>query len=260
MSFKLGDWILLLFIAVGTAVLIALGSWQVHRLGEKEAMIARVEANLDAEPIPYDDVLTQQASGADVEYVPVSVTGRFLHDRTQYYFATYKGTTGRYLYTPLQRDDGTFVWVNRGFVPQGFGTPARTAPVQMTGSLTVLGLAREAPGEKPNWWWPDNEPAKNLFFWKDRTAMSAAAGLDPERVLPVFVDAAREGPHAAPAVNGRPGLPIGGVTQVEFPNNHLQYIVTWYGLALTLLLVGGSFLWRRVRDRTISPPTEGETA
>jgi surfeit locus 1 family protein len=40
------------------------------------------------------------------------------------------------------------------------------------------------------------------------------------------------------------GLPVGGVTIIDFPNNHLQYAVTWYGLALALIGVVGSWLWR----------------
>ena len=74
---------------------------------------------------------------------------------------------------------------------------------------------------------PDNDPAKNIFFWKDLDAMAASAGL-PRRatVLPFFVD--------ADATPNPGGLPIGGVTTIDLPNNHLQYALTWYGLAAAL--------------------------
>ena len=70
--------------------------------------------------------------------------------------------------------------------------------------------------------------------------MTAAANLENAEVLPLFVDA---GPYADPAV-----LPLGGVTNIALPNNHLQYAVTWYGLALALAGVAGVFLWRRSRS------------
>ncbi len=73
---------------------------------------------------------------------------------------------------------------------------------------------------------PENDTAKNVFYWKDLAAMTASAGLDTARTVPLFVD--------ADATPNPGGLPLGGVTQVDLPNNHLQYAVTWYGLAVAL--------------------------
>ena len=243
MRLRAGDWIVLACVVVATAVLLGLGTWQVQRLAWKEAMIARAETNRTAAPVPYDALVASQARGDDIEYRPVTLSGRFLHDREVYFFATFQGATGRFVYTPLERADGSIVWINRGFVHQEDADPARRADGQIEGSVEVVGLAREAPDGKPNRFFPDNTPGERLFFWKDRDAMTRVAGLEPARVRPVFVDAARDGPHAAPR------LPVGGVTRISFPNNHLQYAVTWYGLALTLVLVGSAFLWRRIATR-----------
>ncbi len=92
--------------------------------------------------------------------------------------------------------------------------------------MTITGLARPPLAAKPSMLVPDNDTAKNVFYWKDLAAMTTSAGLDPARVLSLFVD--------ADATANPGGLPIGGVTQVDLPNNHLQYAVTWYGLALAL--------------------------
>jgi len=43
------------------------------------------------------------------------------------------------------------------------------------------------------------------------------------------------------------GLPVGGVTMTEQSNNHLQYMLTWYGLAAALVAVTGLALNRRRR-------------
>ncbi len=84
---------------------------------------------------------------------------------------------------------------------------------------------------------PDNDPAKNIFYWKDIRAMTATAGLPTgAEVLPFFIDA-NDAPNPG-------GLPVGGVTMVDLPNNHLQYALTWYGLAAALMAVLGLWLWR----------------
>ena len=84
------------------------------------------------------------------------------------------------------------------------------------------------PG-KPSWVVPDNEPAKRLYFWKDLDAMAATAGVPKDKLLPFFID--------ADATPNPGGWPKGGVTIVDLPNDHLQYAITWFGLALGLLAV-----------------------
>lgn len=75
----------------------------------------------------------------------------------------------------------------------------------------------------------DNDERANIFYWKDRTRMAASVDLPEDRVLPFFLDA-----DASPVAGG---LPKGGVTQIDLPNNHLQYAITWYGLAVALVAV-----------------------
>lgn len=238
--------ILLVCILAGTAVLVGLGTWQVQRLAWKEAMIARVETNLAGEPVSLARIEAMLARGEDIEYRPVRLAGRFLHADEQYYFATLNGRTGRFVYTPLQRDDGTVVWINRGFVPQERTDPATRADGQIEGVVTLTGLARSAPEGPPNSLTPDNDVAANIYYWKSLPQMTAAAHLDAARVLPFFVDAGL--PGARPPAGA--ALPVPGITRIAFPNSHLQYAVTWYGLAVTLVLIGGLFLWRRLRSRT----------
>ena len=56
-------------------------------------------------------------------------------------------------------------------------------------------------------------------------------------IVPIFID--------ADATPNPGGFPIGGVTLIDLPNSHLQYAVTWYGLAAALAGVMGVVLWRR---------------
>ena len=87
---------------------------------------------------------------------------------------------------------------------------------------------------------PDNDPAKNIFYWKDLRRHGgerrpAAAG---DR-LPFFID--------ADATPNPGGLPVGGVTMIDLPNSHLQYALTWYGLAAALAAV--TLLWLHGRRK-----------
>ena len=231
--------VLALCILAGIAVLAGLGTWQVQRLQWKEALIAQVEARRSSPPEPLPEIERIWRETGDVDYLPVTVTGRFDHGAEQYFYTTHEGAVGWNVYTPLTLESGRVVLVNRGFVPDAFRDPATRASGLVEGTVDVTGLARNPLTAKPNAFVPDNEPAERTYFWKSMPQMARAAGLDPDRLVPFFVDA---GAGDAPGE-----LPRGGVTIVAFPNNHLQYAITWYGLALALAGVGGYFLFSGMR-------------
>ena len=228
-------WLLTLATAVALAILLALGTWQVQRLAWKENLIATIESRVDAEPLPLAEV--EKISANEIEYQPVMASGTFRHDLEQYFFATHDGQSGWFVYTPLDLGNGRFVFVNRGFVPYDRKDPATRTDGQMAGPVTVTGLARTILTEKPSSLLPDNDPAKNIFYWKDLSAMATHAGLDRSTLVDFFIDQRKSD------VPG--GYPVGGVTIVDLPNSHLQYAVTWYGLALALAGVYVALLRRR---------------
>ena len=226
---------------IALAILLSLGTWQVQRLHWKEKLLADIAERRVAAPVALADIEAMAAKGEDIEYRPVTVTGVFANNRERHFFATWNGQTGYYVYTPLQLADGRFVFVNRGFVPFEAKEPEMRKQGQLTGAQTVTGLARARLAEKPSSIVPDNDVAKNIFYWKDLDVMAASTGIAADRLVPFFVD-------AGDARNPK-GLPIGGVTQFDLPNNHLQYAVTWYGLAAALVGVGLYALFRRKGDR-----------
>ncbi|MEP1206641.1 MAG: SURF1 family protein [Rhizobiaceae bacterium] len=248
---KFANIILIAAIALGVLFLSGLGVWQMKRLAWKEALIARVESNLTAPPQSLLEIRQMQQRGEDIEYRPVRLVGIFDHSREQHFFATHKGNPGYFVYTPLQLESGEYIFVNRGYVPlQGKAIDSRMEG-QVAGNIELAGLSRSAPAGKPNSFVPDNDLKKNVYHWKSLSQMQSRAfqsggeggegggGEGSVTVLPFFVD-------ADDAANPG-GLPKGGVTLIKFPNSHLQYALTWFGLAGALLAVGGYFLFGRMR-------------
>ncbi|CAN7200832.1 SURF1 family protein [Neorhizobium sp. LjRoot104] len=222
------------------AILLSLGTWQVERLHWKEALLADIAERRAAAPVTLSDIEAIRTSGGDIEYRRVSVTGIFDHARERHFFATFNGQTGFYIYTPMTLSDGRILFVNRGFVPYEMKDPKTRTAGQAVGQQTVTGYARVRLGEKPSSIVPDNDRVKNIFYWKDLDAMASTTGIDPAGVVQFFVD-------ADASVSNTGGWPKGGVTQFDLPNSHLQYAVTWYGLAAALVAVVIGMIFRRKR-------------
>jgi surfeit locus 1 family protein len=231
-------WPTLLAIA-GLAVLIGLGTWQLERKAWKEALLAKIAERVGAPPVPISATTATLPPGEDFEYLHVAATGRFLHDKERYLYAPAPSGLAWHVYTPLEIGPGLVVWVNRGAVPDASKGPASRAAGQVEGATEVRGVVRTSPAR--TLFTPNNDAAANLWYWPDLPAMTASAFPDSSaKALPVFVEA-----DADPAPPG--GLPRGGVTRIALPNRHLEYALTWYGLAATLLGVYSAFAISRLR-------------
>ena len=133
-------WITLSLSAILFVILIGLGTWQVERLQWKEALLATIAARTHSAPQPLAEIEKIWAQDHDVEYRPVTVTGRLLNDRERHFFATYEGYSGYFIYTPLQLDDGRAVFVNRGFVPYDQKNASTRQQGEVAGPVTVSPL------------------------------------------------------------------------------------------------------------------------
>ncbi|WP_083222530.1 SURF1 family protein [Ensifer sp. LC163] len=231
---RLGAFVLL---AIVFAILVSLGTWQMQRLHWKEGLLQAIAERRSAPPVTLAEIEKMLAAGADIDYRTVTVPGGFDHSKERHFFATYNGRTGYYIFTPLTIEDGRSLFVNRGFVPFEQKDSSTRLAGELPASAAIHGLARPKLSEKPSSIVPDNDLVKNIFYWKDLDAMASSVGLPADKVVPFFVDA-----DASPNPGG---LPIGGVTQFDLPNSHLQYALTWYGLAAALVVVSGVFVMRR---------------
>jgi surfeit locus 1 family protein len=248
-------------------LLIALGNWQMSRKAWKERLIAQIQAGLTAAPVDIGPELRGWAApSVAAEYRRIKVAGRFLHGQERHLYALGPEGPGWHVITPMVLGDGDVVLVNRGYVPDALKQPSSRPEGQIAGRVEVTGLLR-LPETKATFT-PVNDPARNIWFWRDVPAMlrcdprAAAAGNDcgpltgretpgdgrPKAgVYPFVVDA-----QANPANPG--GWPRGGATNFNIPNRHLEYALTWYGLAVTLVVMYAAFAasrWRRA-EKSIS--------
>ena len=234
---------LTLLAAAGLAILIGLGTWQLERKAWKEGLIARLSERTHAEPVSLARAEEQWRKTGDVEYLRVGVDGRFLHDKELYHYALDpgRGGPGYHVYTPLVAN-GRVVWVNRGFVPAELRDPKKRRAGEVEGTVRVVGLARAPAG--PGLFTPNNDHERNLWYWRDLDAMTRVAfggGQGGADVVPFVLEAESE-----PANQG--GWPKGGTTLVQLPNRHLEYSVTWFWLAATLVGVYAAFAFSRLRQ------------
>jgi surfeit locus 1 family protein len=216
-------------------VLIGLGTWQIQRKAWKEGLIAALHAELAAPPV----ALPPPAAWASLdrnalEYHRVAFTAQFENAKEALVFAapsTFRPDVegpGYWVFTPARLADGSRVVVNRGFVPDSRKSPASRQQGQTAGPIKIVGALRW-PQER-HWFTPNDEPANNLWFTGDPQAIAAAKGLDKGAgaVAPFYVE------QESPVPPG--GLPKPGKLVVGLPDNHLQYALTWYGLAVVLLI------------------------
>lgn len=224
------------------AILISLGNWQMQRLVWKETLIETIAKRVTETP----QVLpaTPESLSLDLareEYRPYIAVGRFLHQHEVQVYTVLsepKGSfsgAGYWVLTPLERDNGGIVIVNRGFVPQELKSPSTRKEGQTEGVVRVTGLLRGP--EQVNFFTPANDPGKNAWYRRNPSDIERAFGL--KNVLPFMLDATGE---------YRPDmLPQPNETKLVFANNHLGYALTWYGLACTLIGVFSAFAWQRLR-------------
>ncbi|HMI95679.1 MAG TPA: SURF1 family protein [Micropepsaceae bacterium] len=217
----------------GLALLVGLGIWQIERLHEKEALIATVQAGISAPPVPLADALARGAANA--EWRHVRVTGHFLHDKEIYVFSRGpKGAVGVDIVTPLVLKDGGTVLIDRGFVPEALHESKTRQAAQVTGEVSLTGVLRLS--QQPGLFTPAPNTDTRLWFVKDVPSMAKTAGV----IVPSLIIEADATPNPG-------GWPLGGQTRVEFANDHLQYAVTWFGLALALS--GVYLFYHRSRGR-----------
>lgn len=240
-------WLPTVLALVAGAVLVSLGNWQLERLAWKEALIEAATSRPDAPPVAppqpdtWDDV---DWTAADL--TRLELTGRFLPGEAYVYtvLSDARGPLsgpGLWVMAPFQTADGWIVLVNRGFVPTGMDGAMPAVPPPPADEITLDGLLRHP--DPPGLFTPDPNPQKKLWFVRDAASLAPAFQLPAgARLAPFTIDAA-----ASTTPPG--GVPQAGETRRVYTNSHLQYALTWYGLAAALAGVWLVFVIGRLRRR-----------
>jgi surfeit locus 1 family protein len=231
----------LIFTAVGIGIFISLGVWQLHRRDWKLDLIHRIESRSQTEPISLDRALEAAANAglAELEYQRVKARGRFDHAHERHLFSLLDGAPGWRVITPLETSQGRIALVDRGFIPMTLKEPVSRQQGQIEGEVEVTGAIR-APASK-DWLGADNDPVRNQWHWRDLDGMAVDLGKSNHAVVPFFIEA------VVTPVPG--GWPKSGAATTQLPNRHIEYALTWFGLAITLVVMFGVFAYGRLRGK-----------
>lgn len=213
MPVKLPFWGTLLTL-IGLSILIALGSWQLHRLQWKENLLAQLDKAYEA---PAASITPDQLT-PDLNLTRGALNGRFTPDQITISARTHDGAPGYHLIAPLKLSDGSYILVNRGWIPLNYEIKAPPK-----GALTVAGLLRTP--EKPNIFVPKNTPEKDQWYRIDIEQIAQHFGLESAAPLILYAETSKA------------EYPIAVGTKPSPNNNHLQYAFFWFAMAAAMALV-----------------------
>jgi surfeit locus 1 family protein len=199
-------------------LLYQLGHWQWVKYVEKSAA-----PTVRAAVAPVS--IATAFSGAPVEYQVVEAKG-ILDPRVIGVRALHDGVSGRRLFSPMQ-SVGRWIFVDRGFVAEA---DLAKAPV-VAGPMSYRGVLRK--GAKANSFTPENDPAKQVWFWPDLEAMATSLNL-PADIAPFYIAVSQVDPLNSGQLQANPWADPKGANQIP-PERHLGYALTWWGFGFALI-------------------------
>jgi surfeit locus 1 family protein len=222
-------WQILVAAIIGVVILAGLGTWQLQRLGVKQSLIRQMDERRVQAPVSLDEAVSLAETTGDVDYLPIAIRGRFAGDKEILMLTTFEGNAGWRVITPFVSDTGIVVLVDRGVVPDNL-RERRDSRI-LAGDQDIAGYAlwhRAGQGLFD----PENAVEQNKWFWWDVPAMLASVSIgEGLKTAPFILHLdAKAGDRAFP----RPVAPADALR-----NNHLQYALTWFALALVLALFAG---------------------
>lgn len=209
---------------IGTAILVGLGTWQMQRLDWKQGILTQIESRIGGDPAP----LPATGDPERDRYQPVMLNGTIDTDELYVLVSQKQVGAGYRVISPFVTDDGRRILLDRGFIPVADRDLARQGgEKEITGNLHWPDDRTSAT--------PENDIAGNIWFARDIDAMSEVLDTEPLLVI------ARNMSPADPGVTPLP------VDTSGIPNDHLQYAITWYSLAV-VWLIGTIALVMRLRQ------------
>lgn len=219
---------------IALAILIGLGLWQLERREQKHALLAEISHRMIA---PAESIEGLLINDSEAPFRHATAQGTFENAQESYVFAPRTDDTGVHLgykvVTPLRLTASALVLVDRGWVPEEKRSSATRLKGQIDGPVSLRGLLR--PTVSPGLFTPDPSLVEHIWYVHDIEAMAAAYGLKPATTL--YLEAS----------TSVPGGPIPTADVPELPDNHLQYALTWFALAIVLVVI--YFVFHHARGR-----------
>jgi surfeit locus 1 family protein len=217
-------------LVIAMAILITLGGWQVKRLHWKTALLAEIALGETLPPEPLNALQAAEQAGKSMAWRKAEVRGRIADEPVRFLYALNNGKPTQRALAPFITDSGLILVVDFGYIDQtpvpDFRLPHFEQPVVLRGIMKpVRRPGALAPANQPGgmWFWPD-PPTMLAPFFASPVLEDYMLDLDAPRLYPDW-------PKPAPA-------------HANLPNNHLDYALTWFGLALAAL---GIYLGWHVR-------------
>ncbi len=209
---------------IALAILVALGTWQLQRRAEKHLLLAQIASRQAAAPAPLEILLP---AGDYAAFRKATATGHFDHDRESYVFQPRSdneiSSIGFRVITPLTLTGGDTILVDRGWVQKDTRDPATRPGSQPKDRLEIEGvLQRPSKGSS---FTPPPDLRQRIFYARNSEMIARTLGLKLKS--PLILEATTKSP------GGPEPLP----SAVKIPDNHLNYALTWYSLALVLIVV-----------------------
>ncbi|KAJ7619228.1 mitochondrial protein required for respiration [Mycena polygramma] len=237
--------ILLGFVPIFT---FGLGTWQLQRLQWKVALIDELEEKLQLPPLSLPKRINLSVIPEFV-FRKVLLRGKWDHAHSMLVGPrTRDGVHGANVLTPLIREDGSTILVDRGFVSKEFDL--QSIP-QDNSEVEFLGMLRTS--QVRNTFTPDNHPERGEWYWKDLDTMAEYAGGQNANVQPVLVEEIFEGHEGVASARIAKGVPVGRHAKIDLRNAHLSYVITWYTLSVftAVMFVRVMFNKKKIRGRNM---------
>ena len=204
-------------------ILIGLGTWQYQRLQWKTALLAEVEASVTAEPLSgFSDVKDLIDEAKPVDFRRIQLTAEILAFETPFRVFTGENRDISWrLYSPV-RNEGITAFAARGII-----SDITPPPIENSKSKVLAGYVRLArPENRPN---VKSTPTKNRWF-----------GFNPIPETDDWSGSVRGEVDTGFYIDVVPGAQDAKLLPAKRPqirNNHFDYMLTWYGLAIVLLII-----------------------
>ncbi len=201
----------------------SLGFWQLNRLKEKKLFLSSMQENLKNPAIDLNSL-----DNNDLIYRKVKLTGQFLANQDIHLYgrrSTSKEKDGYYLVTPFQTGDGKIILIARGWFSNRHKSTIFSAKNERLHEITGVTM----PSEKSRSFVPDNDVKNNIWFTLDLEKASKALALKLKNFYVI-----QEGKD----ISGLDILfPLSISHLASIRNDHLEYALTWFGLAISLIVI-----------------------